>query len=77
MYITILQCHTADVPLGEEAVLSMLGEKNPLSVVKGLGVGVSEARKVSHHGKIPTYKHSDSLGQTIYLWIGSQLIITC
>ena len=35
-----------DVPLGEEAVLSMLGEKNPLSVVKGLGVGVSAVGKV-------------------------------
>ena len=30
-----------DVPLGEEPVLSVLGEKNPISVVKGLGVAVS------------------------------------
>ena len=35
-----------DVPLGEEAVLSMLGEKNPLSIVKELGVGVSAVGKV-------------------------------
>ena len=44
-----------DVPLGEEAVLSMLGEKNPLSVVKGLGVGVSAVGKV-----INLYKNWDS-----------------
>ena len=31
-----------DIPLGEEAV----GEKNPLSVVKGLGVGMSVVGKV-------------------------------
>ena len=37
----------ADVPLGEEAVLSMLGEKNPLSVVKGLGVAVSAVDKIN------------------------------
>ena len=41
-----------DVPLGEEAVLS--GE-NPLSVVKGLGVGVSAVGKV-----INPYKNWDS-----------------
>ena len=35
-----------DVPLSKEAVLSMLGEKNPLSVVKGLGVAVSAVEKI-------------------------------
>ena len=35
-----------DVPLGEKSVLSMLGEKNPLFLVKGLGVGVSVIGKV-------------------------------
>ena len=44
----------ADVPLGEEAVLSMLGEKNPLSVVKGLGVAVSAVDKIN------LYKNCDS-----------------
>ena len=44
-----------DVPLGEEAVLSMLGEKNPLSLVKGLGVGVSAVGKV-----INLYKNCES-----------------
>ena len=43
-----------DVPLGEEAVLSMLGEKNPLSVVKGLGVAVSAVEKI-----INLYKNCD------------------
>ena len=42
-----------DVPLGKEAILS--GEKTPLSVVKGLGVGVSAVGKV-----INLYKNWDS-----------------
>ena len=41
--------HSADVPLGGKAVLSLLGKKNPLSVFTGLGVGVSIAGEVCYH----------------------------
>ena len=50
-----------DVPLGEEAVLSMLGEKNPLSLVKGLGVAMSAVGKV-----INLYKNCDRVQKSSF-----------
>ena len=41
--------HSADLPLGGKAVLSLLGKKNSLSVFTGLGVGVSIAGEVCYH----------------------------
>ena len=41
MSLHVAIVHTADMPLAEEAVLSMLGKKNPLSVFTGLVIGAS------------------------------------
>ena len=47
-----------DVPLGEKSVLSMLGEKNSLFLVKGLGVGVSVIGKViNFHKTVTVYRN--------------------
>ena len=55
-----------DVPLSKEAVLSMLGEKNPLSVVKGLGVAVSAVGKVICTKTATEYRRMDKyFGETI------------
>ena len=67
--------HTADIPLGEEAVLLVLGENIPLSVFTGLGIRVSIARKVrSYHSKILSRSIKiccDDLKKPMYLWIGA------